>query len=96
MGALEQNNMTSVFTETIAVTDVFASGLGRIEPLAGGNMRFTFYVDQISSIDGEKERAIVLRLIMDTDAVRDAVLSALTALKCPPACISHMPALCKH
>ena len=87
--------MTVPFTEPIAVTDVFASGLGRIEPLSGGNMRFTFYAEQ-TSIDGEKEHVIVQRLVMDVDAVRDAVLSVLTVLKCPPACISHMPVLCRH
>lgn len=83
-------------TEPIAVSDIFASGLGRVETLAGGNMRFTFFVEQTNAFDGDKERAVVLKLIMTTDAVRDAVLTALTALKCPPACISHMPDLCRH
>lgn len=88
--------MTVLFTEPIAVTDIFASGLGRVETLAGGNMRFTFFVEQMNTFDGGRERAVVLKLIMTTDAVRDAVLTALTALKCPPACISHMPDLCRH
>ncbi len=59
-------------------------------------MRFTFYAEQTSIMDGEKERVIVQRLVMDVDAVRDAVLTVLTALKCPPACISHIPNLCRH
>ncbi|MCA0276294.1 MAG: hypothetical protein LCH86_09835 [Proteobacteria bacterium] len=88
--------MTVPFTEPIAVADVFASGLCRVEPLSGGNMRFTFYAEQTSIMDGEKERVIVQRLVMDVDAVRDAVLTVLTALKCPPACISHIPNLCRH
>lgn len=88
--------MTVLFTEPIAVADIFASGLGRVETLTGGNMRFTFFVEQVAPLGGEKEWIAVERLVLPTDAVRDAVLSILAALKCPPACISHIPNLCKH
>ena len=54
------------YTEPIAVPDVFATGLARIEE-AGGNLRLTFYVDQLSMLTGEMERLIVARIVVPLD-----------------------------
>ncbi len=62
-------------TESIIVSDVFASGLGRIEDVGGGNARFTCYAFQKSSIfnDRRREKVIVSRVIMP---MAEAVLAA--------------------
>jgi len=51
------------YSEPIAVQDVFATGLARIEE-AGGNLRLTFYTDQLSLFTNEPERVIVARLVI--------------------------------
>jgi hypothetical protein len=48
--------------EPFAVIDTFVSGVGRIEKLKGGNVRFTFYVE--SQHDGVTEWVVVAKIVM--------------------------------
>jgi hypothetical protein len=62
-------------TEPMLTTDVFASGLGRIEKLNGGCVRIYFYVLQ-GPIDGDgaQEKQVVSKIILPASALSDAVL----------------------
>jgi hypothetical protein len=66
--------------EPIAVPDVFATGLARIENM-GTNMRFTFYSLQrpISGDAHDMERIVVCRIVLAVEAVTAAAMSALAA-----------------
>jgi len=68
-------------TEPIAVQDVFASGLARIEDL-GACWRFTYFAYQRPLHGGEHEieRAIVSRVVMPKDAAAIGMMQAQAAL----------------
>lgn len=66
--------------EPNAVPDIFCSGLARIEDV-GGNLRFTFFAYQrpICCDPHAMERVVVARLVLTTEAVTSAAMSALAA-----------------
>lgn len=63
--------------EPIAVVDCFATGLGAVEILKGGNCRFVMYVEQ-TGIDGP-ENVIVQKIVMPVCSVPDAIALAWAA-----------------
>lgn len=66
--------------EPNAVPDIFCSGLARIEDV-GGNLRFTFFAYQrpICCDPHAMERVVVARLVLTSEAVTSAAMSALAA-----------------
>lgn len=48
--------------EPFSVPDIFVEGIGRIERLSGGNLRFVLYAQQ-EAPDGRKERIVVAKLV---------------------------------
>lgn len=58
-------------TEPYAVADIFVCGLGRVEMLKGGNVRFTHFAEQMLD-DGTVERIVVARIVMPVEAVAEA------------------------
>lgn len=73
-------NTNVPFTEPIAVPDTFVCGLGRIEKMRGGFMRFTFYTDQQSLHGCEQERVVVARIVMHSDLVAEANMAVRCAI----------------
>jgi hypothetical protein len=69
--------------EPVVIPDIFASGLARIEDIGGGNLRFTFYTTQRSTlfVDERPEHVIVERLVMPLGAVQQAIQAALIAIE---------------
>lgn len=69
--------------EPVVIPDIFASGLARIEDIGGGNLRFTFYTTQRSTlfVDERPEHVVVERLIMPLSAVQQAVQATLIAME---------------
>lgn len=63
--------------ETLAVTDVYVSGVADIEDLGGGNYRFTWYVRQRSPLTGKTERLIVARNVCSAEVAREICSSTL-------------------
>jgi hypothetical protein len=61
-------------TELIPIKDVFVTDLYSIEDVGGGNLRFTFYAWQRSTIfrDRRREKVIVARIVMPLEAVKTA------------------------
>lgn len=67
--------------ELFGVPDTFASGLGAVEDIGGGNWRFIFYVNQ--EVAGETVRVAVAKLVMSIDALPAAIhLAAVTTSTC--------------
>lgn len=64
--------------EPIAVLDCYASGMGAVEILKGGNARFILYVEHTNE-DGEVEHVIVQKTVMPLDSVPDAIALAWAA-----------------
>jgi hypothetical protein len=56
-------------TELYAVQDVFASGLGRVDVLGGGFVRFVWYVERKLD-DGTTENVIVASVIASIDSIQ--------------------------
>ena len=63
--------------EAVAVQDVFASGLGRVDILAGGFARFILYSER--STDDGPVYVVAARIVMPVSAVPDAILQATKA-----------------
>lgn len=71
--------------ELYAVQDVFASGLGRLDILAGGFGRFVWYVERASA-DGTIENVIVASVIIALEKVKEGramVEAAIAAAQQP-------------
>jgi len=66
-------------TEPIAIPDVYATGLLRVESVGAGAFRFVFTVDQ-QSVAGDMEKVIVCRIILSADSAREAAREALRIL----------------
>lgn len=64
--------------EPIAVVDCYATGLGAVEILKGGNARFIMYVEQRGP-DGTPENVIVQKIVMPVCSVPDAIALAWAA-----------------
>lgn len=56
--------MVQDFIEPIAVTDTFASGVARVEPLGNGLVRLTFYARRRSFCDETDQGEIVARIVI--------------------------------
>jgi hypothetical protein len=69
--------------EPIVIRDTFVSGLARIEDAGGGNLRFTFYTSQRSTMftDERTEHVVVERIVMPIAAVQAAAAAAMAAAK---------------
>lgn len=65
--------------EVVPIQDTFCSGLGAIEKLEGGSLRFYFYATQEDD-DGIKEKVVVAKLIMHSSVVPDGIMQTLAAL----------------
>lgn len=76
--------------EPFVVQDIFVSGLLRVENAGPGTSRFVLYVNQMSSC-GEMERVIVCRIIMSTEAAREASRQTLVATNEPLRLCSECP-----
>lgn len=71
----------AVFTEPIAVSDVFASGLAEVEDLQDGNYRFTFFARRRSlDYSGAIESEVVARLIIPSNAVIEGMKRTMEAM----------------
>lgn len=67
--------------EPFVVQDTFATGLHDVEDMGEGLYRFTFFVKQKSTYDGQgDERVVVARLVLSTSAIFHGCKWALTAI----------------
>jgi hypothetical protein len=60
--------------DVLAVPDTFVSGLGTVEPIGGGNWRFTMFVNQ--EVAGGTVKVVVAKLVMSIDALPEAIHKA--------------------
>lgn len=60
--------------DVLAVPDTFVSGLGTVEPIGGGNWRFTFFVSQ--EVGGDTVNVVVSKLVMSIEALPEAIHKA--------------------
>lgn len=65
--------------EVVPIQDIFSSGMGTIERLEGGCLRFWFYVTQTRD-DGTRERVVTARIVAPTASVADAVMQMIAVL----------------
>jgi hypothetical protein len=65
--------------ENIPIQDIFCSGLGAIELLEGGCVRFYLYVSQMADAGEETDRVVAARIVMPLEAVPDAVQRTINA-----------------
>lgn len=65
--------------ENIPIQDIFCSGLGAIERLEGGCLRFYLYVSQVTD-EGGQEKLVVAKFVAPASAVPDAVLQMIAAI----------------
>lgn len=65
--------------EAVPIQDIFISGLGAIERLEGGCLRFWLYVTQTSD-DGTPERVVTARIIAPVSSVPDAIMQMIAAV----------------
>lgn len=61
------------FTEPFDLSDIFVSGLARLEDLGDGNCRLAFYVQRKSR--SEVEKVVNVHLVMSRPAVAQVVSS---------------------
>lgn len=66
--------------EPVPAPEIFCSGLGGVEEIGGGCLRFYLYVMQSPVDGGPQERVIVAKVIAPASAVPDAVLQMLKAI----------------
>lgn len=60
--------------QVVPVQDVVCSGLGAVERLSGGLLRFYFYIEE----NGEK--IVAARVIMPAEAVPDGIVKSMVAI----------------
>jgi hypothetical protein len=71
----------SELMDVLAVPDTFVSGLGSVEPIGGGNWRFTMFVNQ--EIGGNTVRVVVAKIVVSIDAVPEGMhMSAMATSTC--------------
>lgn len=63
--------------DVLAVPDTFVSGLGSVEPIGGGNWRFTMFVNQ--EVAGDTVKVVVAKLVISIDALPEAIHMAAKA-----------------
>lgn len=66
--------------EPMPVADTFCSGLGEVENVGGGCLRFYMYVLQQPPGGGEPEKIVVAKIIMPLSAVPDAIVKTILAV----------------
>ena len=66
-------------TEIVPLQDIVCSGLGAIEHLDGNLLRFWLYVQQTAD-DGNKEKIVVVKLVMAASTLPDAIMKSIAAL----------------
>ena len=66
--------------ETVPIQDTFCSGIGAIEKLEGGNLRFYLYVSQQSDSGEATERVLVAKIVASAASVPDAVMKMIMAI----------------
>jgi len=66
--------------ENVPIQDTFCSGIGAIEKLEGGNLRFYLYVSQQSDNGEATERMLVAKIIAPASAVPDAILKMIATI----------------
>jgi hypothetical protein len=61
--------------EPVPAPEYFVSGLGRIEPIGGGNYRFLLYSNQPLTEDpeGPMQRVVTLRVVGHADGIPEAM-----------------------
>jgi len=64
--------------EPYPVQDIFCSGMGKVEDIGGGCMRFYLYATQLND-DGVEEYVVVAKLIAPSAAVPDAIKQLIAA-----------------
>lgn len=65
--------------EPIAILDCYADGLGAVQLMKGGNVRFVLYVEHVND-SGEVEGVIVQKTVMHVEAVPEAMHLSWAAL----------------
>jgi hypothetical protein len=72
--------------EPIPVQDIFVSGIGAIEKIGGGNLRFYLYVEQQSDDGTQSEKILVAKIVAPASAVPDAIMKMVGVIgaKEPP------------
>lgn len=67
--------------EPVPAPEIFCSGLGGVEDIGGGCLRFYLYVMQAPfESSGPAERVIVAKVIAPSSAVPEAILQMLKAI----------------
>jgi hypothetical protein len=67
--------------ETVPVSDIYCSGVSRIERLPGGNLRLWCYTAQASDCGaGPIENVLVAKLVLPLPATLAAVLMAMNVV----------------
>lgn len=67
--------------EVVPVQDITCSGIGAIEQLEGGNLRFWFYVSQANDEGGAvKDRIVVAKIVAHRSVVPDVILQTISAV----------------
>lgn len=66
-------------SEIIPIQDVYVSGLGAIEHVGGGNLRFVLYVNQEND-DGQVEKVVVAKFIGPMSSLPEAVMKSVASL----------------
>lgn len=67
---------TIPLVEPAIVPDTFISGISRIEYATAGVVRLTFFTVQ-EDLDGQKERLVVLRVVMTESDMKDCARHVL-------------------
>lgn len=66
--------------ENVPIQDIFCSGIGAIEKLEGGNLRFYLYVSQQSDNGEATERVLVAKIVAPASCVPDTVMKMIAAI----------------
>jgi hypothetical protein len=67
--------------EPVPAPEIFCSGLGEVEDIGGGCLRFYLYVMQTPvEVEGPPQKVVVARIIAPASAVPEAVSKMLQAV----------------
>jgi hypothetical protein len=83
--------------ENVPIQDTFCSGIGAIEPLEGGMLRFWLYVLQTPADGGDPEKVVVAKIVVPKSAVSDAILQMVASISdCEGVLIPPLTGAVKH
>jgi hypothetical protein len=74
-----ESNMREL-QEVVPIVDTLCSGIGAIERLGGGLLRFWLYVEQTCPENGVTQKVVVAKIVAPTSAVPDAVLQMIASI----------------